>query len=127
MTRRSLAEILQSVSVALFPDRMGDAPVAVDSRDVDGDTALHVIVRRGELEGVRVLLDAGANPDAIGDMGETPLHIAVGGGHREIAAALMAAGAHGNIVSEFGQSAAGIAKASGNRRPRSGRKLRGAR
>jgi ankyrin repeat protein len=43
----------------------------------DGDTPLHVMLRRNDNEAVPMLLNAGANVNVIGDMSETPLHVAV--------------------------------------------------
>ena len=40
--RKSLQEILQSVSDELFPAELGRKIVTLDSRDVMGDTALHI-------------------------------------------------------------------------------------
>jgi len=81
---RSLAEVLQSTSDVLFPDEMGERVVAVDSRDVCGDTPLHVMTWRSDRHAVKLLIEAGADIDAIGDMSETPLHIATRKGDEEI-------------------------------------------
>lgn len=107
--RMSLAQILASCSDTLFPAEMGKAPVTVDSRDVDGDTPLHVMVRRGDAYAVRQLIEAGADVQAVGDMSETPLHIALRLPDLTIAAALLAAGASVTPISEFGQSPQDIA------------------
>jgi len=104
--RRSLAEILASTSNVLFPAELGKAPVTIDSTDCDGDTPLHVMVRRNDSHGVQTLIDAGANVNGIGDMGETPLHIAIGQANLTIMALLLAAGARTDIRSEFGETAA---------------------
>ena len=74
---RSLDEMLQSTSDVLFPAEMGKHIVTLDSRDVDGDTPLHVMTWRGDRVAVRALIEAGAEIDAVGDMGQTPLHVAV--------------------------------------------------
>ena len=102
---RSLSDVLQSTSASLFPAELGRRIVAIDSRDADGDTPLHIIVRRKDLSGVKLLLSAGANPNAPGDMGETPLHVAISGGSTDIVAALMRQGAKANIRTEFGDTA----------------------
>ncbi|WP_338461313.1 ankyrin repeat domain-containing protein [Synechococcus elongatus IITB7] len=101
---RSLEEILQSCSDALFPAEMGHKKVEIHSTDCDRDTPLHVIVRRSDLTGVQVLIEAGANVNAIGDMGETPLHIAVRQELEAIVKALLAAGSNPDIKSEFGET-----------------------
>jgi len=104
---RTLESILQSTSDTLFPAQMGERKVGIHSRDVDGDTPLHVLVRRGDADGVRVLIEHGAHVNAVGDMGETALHIARRLGHRDIMRQLLDAGADPSIASEFGEKAGG--------------------
>jgi ankyrin repeat protein len=101
---RSLAEMLQSTSDALFPEEMGTRLVALDSRDADGDTPLHVMTWRGDHVAVRAFIDAGADIDAIGDMGQTPLHVAVMRDDESLAEMFLLAGANPNIRSEFGDT-----------------------
>ncbi|THG70303.1 ankyrin repeat domain-containing protein [Pseudomonas sp. A-1] len=103
--RATLEEILASTSDVLFPAEMGEKVVSISSTDCDGDTPLHVMVWRNDAYAVKVLLEAGANPNAIGDMGETPLHVAVSQENFAIAKALMQAGAKTNIRSEFNETA----------------------
>lgn len=106
---RTLEDILQSTSDSLFPAELGARRVAVDSRDADGDTPLHVLVRRRDFDGAKQLIAAGANPNAVGDMGETPLHVAVRQGAADIVEALVAAGARPDIRSEFGDTPLSLA------------------
>ena len=56
-----------------------------------------------------MLIESGANVNAIGDMGETPLHIAIRKDNRAIVRALIEAGAETNGVSEFGATASALA------------------
>jgi ankyrin repeat protein len=63
------------------------------------------MVWRNDAYAVKVLLKAGANPNAIGDMGETPLHVAVSTENCTIAETLLQAGAKVNIRSEFNETA----------------------
>ena len=49
---------------------------SLDARDDDGDTALHVATRRGDVSMVRLLLSNAAEPLARNATGETPLDIA---------------------------------------------------
>ncbi len=102
--RASLAEILASCSDTLFPAELGAAPVSVDSRDVDGDTPLHVMLWRGDVHAVIALIDAGADVNAVGDMSETPLHIAVRNEDVAGIEALLHAGADPDRMSEFGET-----------------------
>jgi len=69
-------------------------------RAPDDDTCLHIAAHRGDVRAVQLLLKAGANVNAIGDMGYTPLHYAAS---REVALALVSAGANPNIADEFGK------------------------
>jgi ankyrin repeat protein len=54
-----------------------------------------------------VLIEHGADVNAVGDMGETPLHIARHLGYRDIMRQLVEAGADATIRSEFGEKAGG--------------------
>ena len=51
-----LQEILKSVSDVLFPEHLGEMPVEINGKDSDGDTPLHVMTRRGDFEGVEILV-----------------------------------------------------------------------
>lgn len=103
--RKSLEEILQSVSDVMFPAELGEKQVFIDSRDVEGDTPLHVMAWREDLYGAKVLIDGGADVNAVGDMGETPLHIALTNKNEELAELLLKSGANPNISSEFEETA----------------------
>ena len=103
---RSVDEILQSTCDSLFPDAMGARKVSMDSRDCDGDTPLHVLLWRRDMEGVRTLIGLGADVDAIGDMGQTPLHVALSRDLPEAVALLLDAGASTQVRCEFGDTAA---------------------
>lgn len=101
--RETLSQVLASCSETLFPADMGSAPVSLQSRDVDGDTPLHVMLWRGNTYGALQLIEAGADVNAVGDMSETPLHIAVKKQNVTVVEALLSAGADPTMVSEFGQ------------------------
>ena len=102
--KRSLAEILQSTSDVLFPAEMGEAVVSIDSRDCDGDTPLHLMAWRKDVGCARVLLAAGANVKAVGDMGSTPLHVAIAQEDVAMIELLLEAGATVTNISGFGNT-----------------------
>ncbi|WP_120500605.1 ankyrin repeat domain-containing protein [Roseovarius sp. EL26] len=111
--RETLEEILISCSDTIFPEELGAAPVTLNSRDVDGDTPLHVLLWRKNTYGALLLIEAGADVNAVGDMSETPLHIAVKAQDVTVIGALLKAGANVSFVSEFGQSPLDLAKDAG--------------
>ena len=55
---RTLADILASCSATLFPAGMGRTPVQVTSTDSDGDTPLHVVLRRQDSAAALLLMSA---------------------------------------------------------------------
>lgn len=86
------------------------AEVGVHTRNATGETALHHAAIQGNLEIVRLLLAAGAEPDLAGEHGFTPLHEAILQGHVEIIRQLLAAGADPLLKNEWGKDAAGLSK-----------------
>ncbi len=70
----------------------------VNQKNLDGDTPLHIAVLRSLYDEVLVLLEAGANPNAIGEMGYTPLHYA---DNQDIFKLLVKYGADETIKNEF--------------------------
>ena len=66
----------------------------------DGYTALHLAAFFGKAEAARLLLDAGADVNAVSanDMRVQPLHSAAAGGHVEVCRVLLAAGANVNAT-----------------------------
>ena len=112
---RSLREILQSVSDVLFPEQLGEAEVNIDSKDLNGDTPLHVLVWRNDNDGVDILIKSGADVNGVGDMGETPLHIAISRGNEHVIESLIKAGAKLTIRSEFNETALEKARKKGGK------------
>jgi len=100
----TLDEVLSLVSDALFPAELGEAPVAIDSRGYDDDTPLHVLAWRNDVAGAEVVIAAGADVNAIGDMGETPLHVAIAMDSVEMAKLLLRHGANRKVRSEFDET-----------------------
>lgn len=111
---KKLFELLQSVSDVLFPAGLGEKKVEINSRGVDGDTPLHVIVNRNDIEGAKLLIDTGAEVNAVGDMGETPLHVAVSQENIDMIKLLLTTGAGENVKSEFGLSPRELAESKGD-------------
>lgn len=50
----------------------------------DGDNALHVVVRSGNLAAAKALIEAGIDVNKRGDLGYTPLHVACMNGNLEM-------------------------------------------
>lgn len=67
-----------------------------------GNTPLHVAAIRGDAESVSLLIRAGANVNAHGEMGFTPLHEAVLHGHCNVASRLLGLGASTSSVNDDG-------------------------
>jgi ankyrin repeat protein len=73
-------------------------------RDSGGDSLLHITAARGDNEAVLLLLNAGMDPNILGDMGYTPLHEAADNKHWETANILISHGARADAVNEFGNT-----------------------
>jgi len=110
---KTLEQVLASTSDVLFPSELGDAPVTLTSRSSEGDTALHVVAWRRDHDAARILIQAGADVNALGDMGETPLHVAVAKQNPEMVSLLLENGARDDLVSEFGATARQAAESRG--------------
>jgi len=76
----------------------GTAPVAYDAEVYPvsyangGFTPLHFAAREGEIDAARLLIDAGADVDAVAADGKTTLGLAIYNGHYELASLLIDAG-----------------------------------
>ncbi len=57
----------------------------VNARDGNGGSALHWAVGAGHIDSVRLLLERGADPEAVDAFGQTPLMLAEKRGRRQIA------------------------------------------
>jgi ankyrin repeat protein len=85
--------------------RLLDLGTPVDTRAVDGTTALHWAARADHLDLVRMLLTAGADASAADRYGVTPLYLAAENGNAAVIAALLDAGADVNAVAPIGETA----------------------
>jgi uncharacterized protein len=102
------AEELLRYLAANYPFDLEDSfepkPIPVNSRLPGGDTPLHMVAGWGDVRGIDLLLQAGADIDARGDMSYTPLATAVRVGSVEAARALLQRGASPHVKTEFGQT-----------------------
>jgi uncharacterized protein len=88
----------------------GGARIVVDGQ---WQPTLHRAVRNGNVDVVRLLLDAGANVNEQADFGEAPIHVAAEEGHTELLVLLLARGADPLLRSTYGGTAIDMAKAAG--------------
>lgn len=79
---------------------------AVDDSGNDGYSALHLAAWFGRLEVARLLLERGADPNAVAqnDARVTPLHSAVSARHRDLVSLLLALGASANVFEHDGRT-----------------------
>src|SRR5262249_30816376 len=86
----------------------------VNTREPDGTTALHWAIRGDEDEIVRLLLKAGASPDAANRYGVTPLMLAATNGNPVLTDLLLKAGADANAALPRGETVLMTAARAGN-------------
>jgi len=86
---------LQSIlnDIADQPSFCGFTVDGVNSKGHCGETPLHIVASWRDIRAARLLLEAGADPNAHGEDGETPLHCAVLHQDWELAKLLLAFGA----------------------------------
>jgi ankyrin repeat protein len=85
-----------------------------ETRIIQSATAIGVLAGSDywwQTEGVRYLLQHGADPDLCDGKGESPLHIALKGGYRrnQMVKILLEGGANPNLVDEEGNTPLGLA------------------
>jgi ankyrin repeat protein len=100
--KRDRAEVLKELW-----ERLKNDPGSVHDRDSYGNTPLHWAANWGFLEGVRLLLEYGADINAQNTDGETPLHRALRGSRKEQAETLeflLEHGADPNIADHGGST-----------------------
>ncbi|MRD46062.1 hypothetical protein GHT07_02135 [Caenimonas koreensis DSM 17982] len=78
------------------------------------DTILRIAAFAGQIDDVAVLLDCGAEIDAIGDLGNTPIHLAVLAGQLDVALYLPKRGANARIENDFGETPFDVARIVGS-------------
>ena len=87
------------------------ANATLAARNTLGVSPLHSACASRNVGIVKLLLEHGADPNAVEGNGMTPLHTAAGGGNREIVALLLAAGADRGLRAKDGSTAADVARA----------------
>ena len=105
----TLEQFLHRAADVLFP---GGEPerLSVNSRASDGDTPLHIAALWGDRHAARLLLDAGADVNAKGDMSCSPLYYAVMCRHLKVAELLLSRGANADADNELGFTSRRLAK-----------------
>ena len=86
------------------------ANASLAARNALGVSPLHSACSSRSVGVVKLLLEHGADPNAVEGNGMTPLHTAAGGGSREIVGMLLSAGADRAARSNDGSSAADVAR-----------------
>ena len=113
----TLEQFLERAAEILFPNREWDGEpktLSVKTRDCDNETPLHIAAAWGDRHAINLLLDAGAEVNAQGDMSLTPLHAAVRSNHILAAEALLQRGANPDAVDEFRSTPRQRAEEKGN-------------
>jgi ankyrin repeat protein len=93
---------------------VGEVDGRFDEGGCDGCTLLHAAADGGQAKVARLLLDRGADPNAVAGHGRTPLHFAVGGQSAEVVRLLLRRGAVRTIETqdEWGNTPLLVAAAS---------------
>jgi len=81
----------------------------INYRGYSGDTALHIVTRKRELDWVGFLLGKGADPNIGDNQGDTPLMLAARIGFEEAATAMLQSGAKVDASNRRGETALNIA------------------
>ena len=81
-----------------------NAPIdPLSYRDAGGDNLMIIAAQLGDLETIRLLVDAGMGVSEQGEMGYTALHYAYKRKHAEVVDFLLAHGASTTIENDFGK------------------------
>ena len=98
-------------------DRLRETLIEL-GQDVDlrrnGQTPLHVPVHSNAVEVAAVLLDHGANVNAVDTLGRTPLHVAASGARVDVLRELLARGADATLLTNDNETAFELAPATGD-------------
>lgn len=88
---RSLKDIFEEIQSV--PDFFGHKIDSVNYINDYDDTPLHIVANWGDCEAMKLLLDAGADINAIGERGYMPLHCAAEQNHSKAIILLLSLGA----------------------------------
>ena len=100
-TGDSLEEVLRQINEST--DDFASQPArGANDRGAFEDYPLHKVAIWGDIAAARILLDNGADINAIGEDGDTPLHRAIAGSQKAMAEFLVSRGADVGIRNRFG-------------------------
>jgi len=105
---------LLKVQAALRKGKYTDLSADIDTKDEDGNTAVHLAVAHNQIRILEYLIDRDVNIDGQNRQKRTPLHIACYKGYGEITHLLVEAGADLNLQDCDGNSALHFCAAFGN-------------
>jgi ankyrin repeat protein len=97
-----LAEVIEKYR--MHPEFLGIDITDPNQRGALDDTLLHLAARKGAIEDIRALVDAGADVNVAGDLGNTPLHHAAMTRQVGSARVLLELGARRDMKNEFDQT-----------------------
>ena len=107
MMKTTLQEVFEAYK--LHPEFLGLNIEDVNQRGALDSTLLHIASRTGNLDHVKVLVDAGADVNVRGDLDNTPLHEAALCGQASAVDLLLSLGANVALKNEFEQTALDVA------------------
>ena len=106
--QKQLAILLAEYST--LPEFSGIECSGVNSLSLFGDRPIHIASTRGDIGGIQLLLEQGADINCKGEHGYTALHDAVEQGHKDAVAYLLKHGAKPEVLNDDGISPAGLAE-----------------
>lgn len=92
------------------PDFLGVQIVDPNQRGAVDDTVLHIAIRKGALNDIKILVSHGADINLAGDLGYTPLHMAALTNQVSSVQLLLSLGANPTILNEFSQTLLQVAQ-----------------
>jgi cytohesin len=112
-----IREAAKQRDIATLKKLLAEDPKLVHSPEypVGSRTVLHYAAEGGSVEAVKILLAAGADPDAADGLGQTPLHWTAAGGHLEASKALLDTGADPRAADDNGRTPMHMAAFGGNK------------